>query len=160
MTMKGFALALGCAMLLPAIASADCVGVTAGDLTISKAWSRVTIGTQRPAVFYVEIRNAGKTDDRLIGIETPIAGMPMLHQTVIQDGVAAMPHAEAVDVPAGKTISLEPGGYHGMLMELTTALSEGQTFPITLTFEKAGAVEIDTLVLPMRAQEAQCDGAS
>lgn len=160
MTIKVFALALGYAMLLPALASADCSSVSAGDLTISKAWSRVTIGTQRPAVFYVEIRNNGGSDDRLMGIETPIAGMPMLHQTVIQDGVAAMPHAEAVEVPAGKTVALAPGGYHGMLMELSTALSEGETLPVTLIFEKAGAVEIEAQVLPMRAQEAQCDAAS
>ena len=157
MTMKAFGVAFGFAMLLPALASADCASVTAGDLTISKAWSRATIGTQRPAAFYVEIRNDSEADDRLIGIETPISGMPMLHQTVIQDGVASMPHAEAVDVPAGETISLSPGGYHGMLMELNTALSEGQSFPVTLTFEQAGPVEIDTQVLPMRAQEAQCD---
>ena len=158
--MKVFAFAFGFAMLLPALASADCASVTAGDLTISKAWSRATIGAQRPAAFYVEIRNDGEADDRLVGIETLVAGMPMLHQTVIQDGLATMPHVEAVDVPAGETVSLSPGGYHGMLMELTTALSEGQTFPVTLTFEQAGAIEIDTQVLPMRAQEAQCDAAN
>lgn len=127
--MKVSAFAFGFAMLLPALASADCASVTAGDLTISKAWSRATIGAQRPAAFYVEIRNDGKAEDRLVGIETPVAGMPMLHQTVIQDGLATMPHVEAVDVPAGETVSLSPGGYHGMLMELTTALSEGQSFP-------------------------------
>lgn len=160
MTMKAFGLALGFAMLLPAVATAECASVKAGDLTISKAWSRATIGTQRPAVFYVEIRNDGDADDRLIGIETPAAGMPMLHQTVIQDGVSTMPHVEAVDVPAGATVSLSPGGYHGMLMELTTTLSEGQSFPVTLTFEQAGPVEIDTQVLSIRAQEAQCDAAN
>ncbi|SNR26188.1 copper chaperone PCu(A)C [Paracoccus sediminis] len=155
--MKAFALAFGYAMVLPTLALAECPGVTAGELTVSKAWSRVTIGTQRPAVFYVEIRNDGQTDDRLIGIETSAAGMPMLHQTVIKDGVASMPHAAAVEIPAGQTVSLAPGGYHGMLMDLTRPLVEGESFPVTLTFEQAGAVEIETRILPIRAQEAQCD---
>ncbi|MFC3630483.1 copper chaperone PCu(A)C [Paracoccus angustae] len=158
--MKAWALAFGFTTLLPALASAECAGVTVGDLTVSKAWSRATVGTRRPAVFYVEIRNNGRADDRLIGIETPVADMPMLHRTVIRDGVAAMPHAEAVDVPAGGMAALAPGGYHGMLMELTAPLSEGESFPVTLTFERAGAVEIDAQVLSIRAQEAQCDAAS
>lgn len=158
--MKLFGLALGLLSLLPVAATAECVNVSAGDLTISKPWSRVTIGTERPAVFYVEIQNNGDTDDRLTGIETPVAAMPMLHQTVVTDGVASMPHAEAVDIPAGETVALAPGGYHGMLMGLTEALVDGQTFPVTLTFENAGEVTVDTQILPMRAKEAQCDAAS
>ena len=158
--MKLFGLALGLLSLLPVAAAAECVSVSAGDLTISKPWSRVTIGTERPAVFYVVIQNNGDTDDRLTGIETPIAAMPMLHQTVVTDGVASMPHAEVIDIPAGETVALAPGGYHGMLMDLTEALVDGQTFPVTLTFEKAGEVTVDTQILPMRAKEAQCDAAS
>lgn len=154
--MKRFATIFGLAAGLPFAVWAECTSVSAGGLTITGAWSRATIGTERPAVFYVEIRNQGGGADRLTGIETPVADMPMLHQTVVEDGVASMPHVEAIEIPAGETVSLAPGGHHGMLMGLTTSLAEGMAFPVTLQFEQAGAVEIDTQVLSIRAQEAEC----
>lgn len=147
---------LGLATLLPALAFAECAEVSQGDLSVRAAWSRATIGTARPAVFYVTIQNNGSTDDRLTGIETPVAGMPMLHETVMKDGVASMPHAAVIDIPAGETVSLAPGGYHGMLMDLENELKEGESFPMTLQFERAGEVSIDTEVLPIRAREAAC----
>lgn len=147
---------LALAALLPALAFAECAEVSHGDLSIRGAWSRATIGTERPAVFYVTIQNTGGTDDRLTGIETSVAGMPMLHETVMKDGIASMPHATAINIPAGKTVTLAPGGYHGMLMNLEAELKEGESFPVTLQFEKAGEVSIDTEVLPIRAREATC----
>ena len=66
---------------LTAFPALACESFTVGDLTIDHAWSRATIGADRPGVFYVEITNAGASDDALIGIATPAAGMPMLHET-------------------------------------------------------------------------------
>ncbi|MDP5309245.1 copper chaperone PCu(A)C [Paracoccus spongiarum] len=127
-----------------------------GDLTIEHAWSRATIGADRPGVFYVEITNAGSADDALVGIATPAAGMPMLHETVVTDGIASMPHSMSVPVPAGQTVALAPGGYHGMLMGLVTALKEGGSFPVTLTFQRAGEVTVTVDVLSMRAEGPDC----
>lgn len=140
----------------PALA---CETFTVGDLTVVHAWSRVTIDTDRPGVFYVEITNAGATDDALIGIATPAARMPMLHESVVTDGVASMPHAMSIPVPAGQTVELSPGGYHGMLMGLTAALKEGDSFPVTLTFETSGEITIDVDVLSMRAEGPDCEHA-
>jgi hypothetical protein len=134
-----------------------CETFTLGDLTIDHAWSRATIGADRPGVFYVEITNAGSTDDALIGIATPAAGMPMLHETVVTEGVASMPHAMSIPVPAGESVALAPGGYHGMLMGLTTALKEGDSFPVTLTFQNAGEVVVNVEVLSLRAEGPDCD---
>ena len=106
---------------------------------------------------HLSIRNTGSTDDALIGVATPIAGMPMLHETVVTDGIASMPHAMSVPVPAGQTVALAPGGFHGMLMGLTQALEKGDTFPLTLSFETAGDVTVIVDVLGMGAKEA--DGA-
>jgi periplasmic copper chaperone A len=83
----------------------------------------------------------------------------MLHETTVTDGVAAMPHAESIPVPAGETVALLPGGFHGMLMGLTDPLVEGQTFPITLTFEQAGNLDVTVDILSMRAKGAACDDA-
>lgn len=133
-----------------------CETVEVGNLTIEHAWSRATVGADRPAVFYVEITNSGDSDDALTGITTPVAGMPMLHETVVTDGAASMPHVMSVQVPAGKTVELAPGGYHGMLMGLTAALKEGDRFEVALTFEKAGQVTVPVEVVSMRADKSSC----
>jgi copper(I)-binding protein len=147
--MKHFLLAA--ALILSAPAVMACETVTIGDLTIEHAWSKATIGAGRPGVFYV--------DDALIGIATPAAGMPMLHETVVKDGIASMPHAMSIPVPAGQNVQLSPGGYHGMLMGLTTALKEGDSFPVTLSFEKAGEVTVNVDVLSLRAEGPDCADA-
>ena len=144
------------ALILAATTAQACETVTLGDLTIEHAWSKATIGADRPAVFYVEISNNGATDDALVGISTPAAGMPMLHETVVKDGVASMPHAMTIPVPAGQAAQLAPGGYHGMLMGLSAALKAGDRFPMTLTFEKAGKVTVNVDVLPLRAEGPDC----
>lgn len=156
--LKSTAAALVLAAILPATALAECVEVTQGNVTVSAAWSRATIGTDRPAVFYVTIRNNG-SEERLMGIETPVADMPMLHGSVVENGAARMSHVDQIVIAPIDAVSLEPGGYHGMLMDLQTELVEGTTFPVTLLFEKSGPVTIDTAVLPLRAREAACEEA-
>ena len=133
-----------------------CETVQLGSLEISEAWSRASIGMARPGAFYVTIRNTGATDDALAGIATPVSGKPMLHETVVKDGVASMPHAPAIPVPADSTVQLEPGGYHGMLMGLTQVLKEGETFPVTLTFREAGDVTVPVAIRGMGAKDAGC----
>ena len=142
--------------LISTTAAMACETVSIGDITIEHAWSRASIGVSRPGVVYLTIRNGGATDDALTGIYTPVAGMPMLHQTVVTDGIATMPHVMSAPVPAGGTLALEPGGFHGMLMGLATALKEGATFPVTLTFEKAGDVTVEVEVLAIGASGPDC----
>lgn len=140
----------------PALA---CDVVRTGDIEVEHAWSRATIGADRPGVVYLIIRNTGSTDDALIGVATLIAGMPMLHETVVTDGVASMPHAMSVPVPASQSVELASGGFHGMLMGLTQALKKGDSFPLTLTFETAGEVTVTADVLGMGAKGAECPEA-
>lgn len=145
--------------LIAATPALACEVFKAGDLEIEHAWSRATIGADRPGVVYLSIRNTGSADDALIGVATPIAGMPMIHETVVTDGVASMPHAMSVPVPAGQTVELAPGGYHGMLMGLTQALEKGDSFPLTLTFQTAGEVTVAVDVLGMGARASECADA-
>lgn len=142
-------------LLAAGAASAACEPVVVGDLAVSGAWSRASIGTGRPGIVYLTIRNDG-ADDVLTGLATPAAAMPMLHETVMEDGVATMPHVTAVPVPAGATVALEPGGLHAMLMDLTAPLEEGTTIPVTLTFEQAGEVTVEAEVLPLASRGPDC----
>ena len=152
-------LILTTALSLTAPAAFACETFTVGNITVQHAWSRATIGAGRPGVFYVEIINAGAKDDALIGIATAAAGMPMLHETVVTEGIASMPHALSIPVLAGQTVELAPGGYHGMLMDLTAAFKEGDSFPVTLNFQTAGEVTINVEVLSLRAEGPGCEHA-
>lgn len=145
--------------LLTATPALACEVAKLGDIEVGHAWSRATIGADRPGVVYLSIRNTGSTDDALTGVATPIAGMPMLHETVVTDGIASMPHAMSVPVPAGQTVELAPGGFHAMLMGLTQALKKGETYPLTLTFAKAGEVTVTVEVLAMGAKGTDCPDA-
>lgn len=153
--LKPLVLASGLILLAPAVFA--CEPTTAGDLTVQHAWSRATIGAGRPGVLYLEIANGGTEDDVLTGVTTPAAEMPMLHETIVTDGIASMPHVQNVPVPAGATTRLAPGGFHGMLMKLTAALAEGESFPVTLTFARAGEVTVNVEVVSMRAEGSSCE---
>ena len=120
--------------------------VRQGDLEVDAAWARASIGTSRPGAAYFTVRNLGDEADRLTGLSSPVSAMPMLHETTLSEGVSRMAHVEAAEIPAGGELTLEPGGMHVMLMELTTPLKEGATFPLTLTFESGGEITVEVPV--------------
>lgn len=143
-------------LVLANAASATCEAVTVGDLTVSGAWSRASFSADRPGVVYLTISNEGAEEDVLTGLATPAAAMPMLHETVVKDDVASMPHVMAIPVPPSSTVELAPGGFHAMLMDLAAPLEEGASFPVTLTFERAGEVVIEAEVLPLASKGPDC----
>ena len=142
--------------VLSATPALACDVARVGKIEIERAWSRASIGIDRPGVVYLTIRNTGAADDVLMGITTTVADRPMLHETVVTDGIASMPHVMSVPVPAGGTIALEPGGFHAMLMRLNQTLEKGATFPVTLTFQNAGAVTVDVEILGLGAKGPEC----
>lgn len=127
--------------------------VRQGDLEIDAAWARASIGTSRPGAAYFTVRNLGDEADRLTSLSSPVSAMPMLHETTLSEGISRMAHVEAAEIPAGGELTLGPGGMHVMLMELTTPLKEGATFPLTLTFEAAGDVTVEVSVFGPGATE-------
>jgi copper(I)-binding protein len=127
-------------MALALAAPAFAADVKAGALTLSSAWSRPAAQGQTGAG-YVTVSNSGAAD-RLVSATTPAAGRVEIHQSMVMNGVASM-HAMdmGVAVPAGGRAVLAPGGYHLMLVGLKAPLKAGAEVPVTLTFEKAGAVK-------------------
>lgn len=118
-----------------------------GALTIATPWARASAGPARTGAAYVTIKNGGAEDDRLIAVTADtVAGMAMLHTTVMDGNVMKMRHVDGLAVRAGATVSLKPGGEHVMLMGLKAPLKEGGRFPMTLTFEKAGTVTVEAEV--------------
>mgnify|MGYP003986076447 FL=1 len=116
--------------------------VSAGDITVSKAWGRATIGANRPGGAFVTIANKGTAGDQLVAVETPAAGKSELHTHTMTDGVMKMTQIMSIDIPAGGMTTLKPGGFHIMMFNLKEALNEGDMFPLTLTFKHAGKATI------------------
>lgn len=122
---------------------------TIGDIKIDHPWSRATVAGIPNGVAYFGLENKGDAADRLVSASSPVAKSAELHNHVMEGEVARMRHVDAIEIPAGGSEVLKPGGLHVMLMGLNEPLQEGQMFPLTLTFENAGDVTVEVLVQAM-----------
>ena len=100
----------------------------------------------RPTAAYVTISNDGTEADRLVGASSSEFDSAELHNVTMQDGIMKMFPVEGIDLPAGDTTELAPGGYHIMLFGAKKLFKPGDEFPLTLTFEKAGEATIQAMV--------------
>lgn len=133
----------------------------AGEITVTDVWARASAGMGNGAVF-LTINNAGDSADKLIGASTPAAKIAQLHTHLEEGGVMRMRQIEGIDLPTGSHVQLKPGGMHVMLMDLSAPLKEGESFPLTLTFDKASPVTVTVTIggvssmgMPMRQMPIQ-----
>jgi periplasmic copper chaperone A len=120
-----------------------------GGLEVNHAWARATPGKSDIGAAYLTIRSPNA--DRLVAASTPVAKEAQLHTMTMQGMVMKMRPLAAINVPAGQSVTLAPGGTHIMLMGLKSPLKAGQSFPLTLTFAKAGQRTVDVAVEPVGA---------
>ena len=143
----GFLALILTATLLPA-APASAEDFKVGDLTISNPWARASAGNARNgAAYLMQIVNNGHDVDRLIAAAAPTAKKTELHNNITEDGIAKMRPVKAIEINPGEPSMLKPGGLHIMMMDLEKPLVPGTIFPMTLTFEKAGQVEVRVTVM-------------
>ena len=125
--------------------------VTAGDLSITSGWARAMLPGQPAGGGYLTVTNNGQTADKLVSAESPNAGKVEVHtMEVVNDVMVMRPVEGGLDIPAGATVELKPGGLHLMFMAVTEPFKEGGSVPVTLEFEKAGKVEV---MLPVQAKQ-------
>ncbi len=117
------------------------------SVTVKQPWARDSAGRSRVGVAYLTIVNDGIAPDRLLTVSTPAAKRASLHRSVIRDGIARMRLVDTIDIPPGAELALEPGGLHVMLMGLEAPLKRGQSFPLSLVFERAGEIDVEVEVL-------------
>ena len=110
-------------------------------VVISGAWVRPPMGADRPAGGYLTISNPGGVADALVAATSPVATSVEIHETTTESGMTGMHAISRLVIPAGGTVELKPGGYHLMLMGVTS-LQVGATVQLELTFEKAGKVMV------------------
>lgn len=131
-----------------------------GDLKIDHPWARATPGAITTGAAYLTVTTQGQAPDRLIAAETPRAAKAELHTMMMDGDIMKMRQVSAVEINPGEPTLLKPGGLHIMLIGLKAPLREKDSFPMTLTFEKAGKLEVQVTVESAGARDAGHDGAA
>ncbi len=112
------------------------------NLRIEHPYARPTPPGAHTGAAYFAIENRGRDGDRLIRVQTPFADAAEIHSMTMDGSMMQMRAVSALDIAPHATTTLKPGGYHLMLVDLKRPLAVGDTVPLSLTFEKAGTIEI------------------
>lgn len=131
-----------CVLVLAAAWSA---AAHAGEISVTEVWARATAGGARSTAVYFTVTT--DQPDTLVGATSPVAAAASLHADVSHDGVMSMRALDAVAVQPRQPMTFRPQGFHLMLERLQGPLREGERFPLTLTFRKAGPITADVAVL-------------
>lgn len=133
---------------------------TVGPLKIGHPWTRATPAGAKVAGGYLSIQNTGSAADKFTGGSSEIAGRVEVHEMSMKDGVMTMRPLDAgVEIKPGETIALKPGGFHIMFLDLKRQLKQGERVKSTLTFEKAGTIEVEFVVDAVGARSSGEAGA-
>lgn len=106
---------------------------------VEGAWVRSAVAGQQGTGAFMRITAPQTTS--LVGVTTPVAGTAEVHEMQIQGDVMRMRAVPKLELPAGRTIELKPGGYHVMLMDLKQPLKPGSAVPLSLVFRDAAGSE-------------------
>ncbi len=125
------------------------------QVEVKDPWVRGTVPQQKATGAFMQVRSAKKA--RLVEIRSPVAGVVEIHEMRMEKDVMRMRAVRGLDLPAGKTVELNSGGYHVMLLGLKQPLKAGDTVPLTLVIEgqdkKRETVEVQAPVRPLAAPE-------
>jgi copper(I)-binding protein len=133
-----------------AAASAFAHDYTHGPIKIVHPWTRATPPSARAGGGYVTLVNQGTAADRLVSARSAAAGKVELHEMKMDGTVMRMRELEkGIELPAGATVTLMPGGLHVMFMELKAPFVKDGRVPVTLVFEKAGPIDVEFMIEAM-----------
>lgn len=138
-------------LLAVLLAAGSCSLALAQSVTVSNAWARATVPGQKGAGVFMSLRAA--SDLRLVSASSPVAAFGQVHEMHMDGDIMKMQAIKGgLELPAGKTVELKPGGLHVMLMDLKTPLQKDSTIALTLQFVDAKGVESKTeLTVPVSA---------
>lgn len=111
-------------------------GLAAETISVKNAWVRATVPGQNTAGAYMEL--TCQTRCALLAVESPVAEKAELHTMSMDGGVMRMRQLSKIDLPAKKSVKLDPGGLHVMLINVKQPLKDGDKVPLTLTVQGAG----------------------
>jgi periplasmic copper chaperone A len=134
-----------------ALLSACWVMAQTSALNVQDAWVRQVPGLDVAAV-YLTLRNPTTKPITIVGVESSLASHAMIHETRTEGGQSRMRPHEQLQVSAGQTVKLEPGGLHIMLHGVTRPVAIGQSVPLTLLLADGSKVQVAAVVRPLNAQ--------
>lgn len=124
--------------------------------TVQDPWVRGTVARQKATGAFMRITSA--QGGKLVAAQSPVAGVVEIHEMAMVGDVMKMRAVAGLELPAGQTVELKPGGYHVMMMDLKQPLKDGQTVPLTLTVEgKDGQRETIELKAAVRSLAMPAD---
>lgn len=144
-------LAAAAAATLMTVASGMAGEIKAGDLVLENVRARATLPGAPVAGGYLTITNNGSEPDRLTGGSAGFAGKLEVHEMKVENDVMKMRQMkDGIEIPAGGSVELKPGGYHIMFMKLAEQLEEGESREVVLEFDRAGPVTVDFDVVNLK----------
>ena len=122
---------------------------TWAQVKIDEPWARATVPGQKATGVFMKL--TATQGSQLVGVSSPVAGVAEVHEMKMEGNVMKMSAVPAIDLPAGKPVALQPGGYHVMLMDLKGPLAKDTSVTITLKFKDSkGVVSQQEVKLPVK----------
>ena len=134
-------------LLIASVFSAAALPVLA-ETTVSEPWVRATVPQQKATGAFMQLKS--DADARLVSVSSPAAGVVEVHEMAVVDNLMTMRRLAGLELPAGRAVELKPGGYHIMMIGLTKDLRAGESFELTLTFERAHGMILVGPLFPVR----------
>jgi len=126
-------------LLAAALLAGNAHAQSAAPAVVEGAWARASVQGQKATGAFMRL--TAQDGARLVRAESPAAGITEVHEMKMEGDIMKMRAVPALDLPAGKTVELKPGGYHVMLLDLKAPLAKGASVPLTLVFQDAKGVE-------------------
>ena len=119
------------------------------QVKVDEPWARATVTGQKATGVFMKL--TATQGSQLVGVSSPVAGVAEVHEMKMDNNVMKMAAVPAIDLPAGKPVALQPGGYHVMLMDLKGPLAKDTSVTITLKFKDSkGVVSQQEVKLPVK----------
>lgn len=122
-------------LILAAVLTGLAVTARAADIAVDDPYVRAVPPGQPNSAAFMALKNNGGDGRSLVGAESPAADVVELHTHVNEGGVMKMRRIERIELPAGESVSLKPGGLHVMLIGLKQPLAEGDVVDVTLNYD-------------------------
>lgn len=119
-------------LILGALIALSAVPVLA-QIAVKDPWVRATVPQQSASGAYMQL--TAQKGARLVEVRSPVAATVEIHEMTMDNNIMRMRAISGIDLPAGKTVDIESGGYHIMLMNLKRQIKEGDIVPLTLVVE-------------------------
>jgi hypothetical protein len=123
-----------------------------GSIHITQTWARATPKGASTGAGYLTVTNNGTSPDRLSCMSSAAAGKCQIHSMTMEDGVMKMRPVEGgLEIKPGEAVTLRPGSFHVMFVDLKQPFEPGKTVEATLKLEKAGTVNVEFPVVAIGA---------